>query len=217
MKIDLSFRLLGDQLPVDHGYALYSSISHQFARLHTADWLAIHTINGLALGGRTLRLTPKSRLQLRLPPERLPDVLPLAGKQLLLTDQSREYPIRLAVPEVYALKPSPSLHSRCVVIKVSEAEKSNRQPDREMFLKALHTQMKDREIGGEVWIDERKDKQGRELSRRILHIKGKAIIGYAVRISGLKPDDSIKLQEVGLGGKQKMGCGIFIPLNIKGR
>jgi CRISPR-associated protein Cas6 len=218
MKIDVSFRILGEQIPLDHGYQLYGSLSHLLPPLHNADWLAIHPINGLALGRRILRLTKKSHLQLRLPPERLPDILPLAGKRLLLADQSKEFPIRLGVPEVYALKPASSLHSRCVVIKVSEAEKNNCQPNREMFLKALHAQMDEREIGGEVWIDDRKDKQGRELSRRILQIKDKKIVGYTVRVSGLNnDDDSIKLQEIGLGGRQRMGCGIFVPLNIKER
>jgi CRISPR-associated protein Cas6 len=215
MKIDVSFRIIGDQIPVDHGYQLYSSLSRLLPSLHNADWLAIHPINGFALGGSTLRLTPKSRLQLRLPPERLPEVLPLAGKRLTLADGEQQYSIRLGVPEVYALTPVPKLHSRCVVIKVSEAEKSHRQPDREMFLAALRKQMLERGIGGEVWIDDRKDAKGRELSRRILRIKDRVIVGYAVQVSGLTEEDSIKLQEAEFG-RQRMGCSIFIPLEKKG-
>jgi len=104
------------------------------------------------------------------------------------------------------------------VIKVSEIERSGRSPDREMFLAAVLEQMQSRDIKGEVWIDDRCDGKGRELSRRIVRIKDKTIVGYSVRVSGLMTDDdSIKLQEVGLGGRHRMGCGIFVPLNIKGR
>jgi CRISPR-associated protein Cas6 len=216
MKIDVSFRLIGDQIPLDHGYPLYSSLSHLLPSLHGAEWLAVHPINGFALGGHTLRLTPKSRLQLRLPPERLPEVLPLAGKRLALVTGKQEHAIRLGVPEVYALHPAPVLHSRCVVIKVSEAEKSDRQPDREMFLASLRAQMSAREINGEVWIDERKDAKGRDLSRRVLRIKDRVVVGYTARVSGLSENDSIKLQEVGLGGRQRFGCSIFVPVERKG-
>ncbi len=216
MKIDVSFRLIGDQVPLDHGYQLYSSLSRLLPALHGAEWLAIHPINGFALGGHTLRLTPKSRLQLRLPTERLPEVLPIAGKRLTLASGKKEHSIRLGVPEVYALQPAPALHSRCVVIKVSEVEKSSCHPDREMFLAALRTQMSAREINGEVWIDERKDTKGRELSRRVLRIKDRVVVGYATRVSGLSEDDSIKLQEAGLGGRQRFGCSIFVPVERKG-
>lgn len=215
MKIDVSFRIIGDQVPLDHGYQLYSSLSRLLPTLHNADWLAIHPINGFALGGNTLRLTPNSRLQLRLPPEWLPEVLPLAGKRLTLAAGTQQHSLRLGVPEVYALKPAAQLHSRCVVIKVSEAEKSHRQPDREMFLAALRKQLLAHGIGGEVWIDDRKDAKGRELSRRVLRIKDRVIVGYAVQVSGLSEEDSIKLQESEFG-RQRMGCSIFIPLERKG-
>jgi CRISPR/Cas system CSM-associated protein Csm4 (group 5 of RAMP superfamily) len=36
-----------------------------------------------------------------------------------------------------------------------------------------------------------------------------------VRVLGLSPDDSLKLQIHGLGGKRTMGCGIFRSARIK--
>jgi CRISPR-associated endonuclease/helicase Cas3 len=80
-----------------------------------------------------------------------------------------------------------------------------------MFLAALRKQMLERGIGGEVWIDDRKDAKGREISRRVLRIKDRVIVGYAVQVSGLTDEDSIKLQEAEFG-RQRMGCSIFIPL-----
>lgn len=216
MVIDVSFRVMGNSLPLDHGYTLYSTLSKLLPELHNAAWLAIHPISGFPVDRRALQTTNTSRLRLRLPHDRLVDVMPLAGKQLVLADASNHFAIRLGVPEVYTLHPSPVLASRCVVIKVSEAEKSDRSPDREMFLAAIKSQMTGHGIEGEAWIDNRRDSRGRELSRRIMRIKGKSIVGYSVRVSGVSDEDSLKLQEVGLGGRRRMGCGIFVPVQPRG-
>jgi len=127
MLIDTSFRITGIKIPTDHGYILYSTLTRLLPDLHEAEWLAIHPIGGFPAGDRTLRLPKEAHLQMRLPPERLPSVLPLAGKRLVLNNGGQDFPIRLGVPEVYALKPAPVLNSRCVVIKVSEATR-NKDP-----------------------------------------------------------------------------------------
>ena len=48
--------------------------------------------------------------------------------------------------------------------------------------------------------------------RRIVRIKDKSVVGYAVRIAGLNDAESLRLQEHGLGGRRKMGCGVFVPV-----
>lgn len=211
MFIDASFRLAGDKIPVDHGYALYSSLSTLLPNLHDSDWLAVYAISGLSMGDGTLRLGKGSRLKLRLPHERLSEVIRLAGKRLVLITGQKESSLRLGIPEVYALQPSPKLYSRCVVIKVSESEKNGISPSREMFLAAIRRKLQEQGIHGEAWIDDKLDSRGREISRRVIRIKGQTIVGYAVQVSNLSPDDSIRLQEIGIGGRRKMGCGIFVP------
>ena len=37
-------------------------------------------------------------------------------------------------------------------------------------------------------------------------------MGYAVHIGGLNAAESLRLQEQGLGGRRKMGCGVFVPV-----
>lgn len=210
MIVDISFSAIGRDIPIDHGYALYSALSRILPDLHEAGWLAIHPIAGAPTGSGILRLSKEAHLQLRLPPERLPSVLPLAGKRIVINDDGKDFPVRLGVPEVYALKPAAVLHSRCVVIKVTEATKNKTQPNRETFLASVQAQLQEREIKGEITIDDRRDDKGRECGRRVVHIKNKIIVGYAVRVSRLSDEDSLKLQEVGLGGKLRMGCGIFV-------
>jgi CRISPR-associated endonuclease/helicase Cas3 len=38
-------------------------------------------------------------------------------------------------------------------------------------------------------------------------------VGFGLKVRDLCDDDSIKLQERGLGGKRRMGCGIFVPFH----
>jgi CRISPR-associated protein Cas6 len=49
--------------------------------------------------------------------------------------------------------------------------------------------------------------------RRVLDVKGRKIVGYAMQVAGLTAEESIRLQEEGLGGRRRMGCGLFMPLH----
>jgi CRISPR-associated protein Cas6 len=42
--IDLAFRLTGNKVPVDHGYALYSAISRIVPEIHEAKNIGVHPI-----------------------------------------------------------------------------------------------------------------------------------------------------------------------------
>lgn len=47
--------------------------------------------------------------------------------------------------------------------------------------------------------------------RRTIRVKEQTHVGYATIVQGLTADESIRLQEEGLGGRQLMGCGLFLP------
>lgn len=211
MFVDLVFRLTGDSVPSDHGYTLYSSLSALLPTLHQAAWLGIHPINGLPANRRVLKLTERSHLRFRLPLEHLSELLPLAGKRLTLTNNGNSSTIRVGLPEVHALKPSAELFSRYVFIKLSSVEKGGLNPSREMFLTSVELQLRQLEVAGKAWIDDRRDEQGRELSRRVLHIKNRTVVGYAVHVTDLSDEHSIRLQAIGLGGRRRMGGGLFNP------
>lgn len=209
--IDVSFKILARDFPLDHGYAVYSSLSRKLPIFHQATWLGIHRVGGLQLDGKILRLTSNSRLTLRLPAENVPHVLPLSGSKLTLFANGKEYPFRLGVPEIFALRPATDLFSSCVVIKVSGVESKGLAPDRETYLAAIRKKLADHEIAGEVWIDDEVNANGREHSRRVIRIKGRSVIGYAVTVSNLSDADSIKLQSLPIFGRRRFGCGIFVP------
>ncbi|MCI5210102.1 MAG: hypothetical protein D3910_15200 [Candidatus Electrothrix sp. ATG2] len=47
--------------------------------------------------------------------------------------------------------------------------------------------------------------------RRTFSIRRKKIVGYSLLVSELSAEESLALQEKGVGGRRKMGCGFFNP------
>lgn len=45
-----------------------------------------------------------------------------------------------------------------------------------------------------------------------MRIKDKMVVGFQVEVTQLTGEESITLQEQGIGGRRRMGCGIFVPL-----
>ena len=38
------------------------------------------------------------------------------------------------------------------------------------------------------------------------------MVAYSLHVVGLTAEESVLLQEEGLGGRRRMGCGVFTPL-----
>lgn len=187
--VDLAFRLTGTKLPVDHGYALYSAINRVVPELHEAKDIGVHPVRGRYSGDGNLLLMPSSRLILRLPVDCIRSYLKLAGKTLDV-DGHR---LRVGVPETRVLPPAASLYSRLVTIKGFM--------DPEVFLDAARRQLHDTDVTANLHVGE----------RRTLRVKDKQVVGFEVTALGLDAEDSVRLQEVGIGGRRHMGCGIFVP------
>ena len=188
MKIrELAFPVHGSTLPIDHGYALYGAISRLIPAVHDADWIAIDTIGGRSGEPGILRIDSSSSLLLRLPEEYLPLLQRLAAARLELDGHQ----LQLGDPNVSPLKPAPSLTARLVTIK------GFTEPI--PFLGALNRQLDALGVKGEVMVG----------ARRVARIGGHVIVGFSVMIGRLTEEDSLTLQEKGLGGRRKMGGGFF--------
>ncbi len=207
--VDLAFAVTA-QKPIasDHGYALFGAVSRVLPVVHQENGFAIHPIRGRKVGDEEMVLTPWSRLTLRTPADRIAELLPLAGQSLHVGETS----LRVGVPQVFALTPATALRSRFVCIKVKDTKAEELTP--EIFLAAARKQL------GEMGTSEEAilgippiptgPKQG-EPQRRAIGIKGASIVGYEVIIEALTAEESLTLQEQGLGGRRHMGCGVFVP------
>ena len=189
LYVDLSFRLVGSTVPVDHGYALYAALSRVFPEIHEATTVGVHPVRGIYGGNGELRLSDASRLVLRLPEDDIRSHLKLAGRDLEVDG----HVLGIGVPEVRPLLPAPRLRARLVTIKGFLGE--------EEFLEAVRRQLQQLNIECQPLL-------GR---RRTFRVKEKQVVGFDVAAVGLPPEDSIRLQENGLGGRRKMGCGVFVP------
>jgi CRISPR-associated protein Cas6 len=127
----------------------------------------------------------------------MPMVYHLAGKQLSIGTHS----IRLGIPQIYMLRPVERLRARIVTIK-------NHQ-EAESFLAAARLQLEALGIVGEAIVP--LDIEGKP-DRKTIKIKTYSVVGFGLEVSGLSEEDSIKLQILGLGGKRRMGCGVFVPM-----
>ena len=188
--VDLAFRLTGTKVPVDHGYALYSAISRILPEIHGAKNIGVHPIRGTYSGNGELMLRDSSRLVIRLESECIGEVLKLASKRLDIDSHT----LRVGIPEVRLLRSRASLYSRLVTIK------GFMEPT--TFLGSAKKQLEKLGVEAEILVGE----------RRTFRVKDKQVVGFEIAVSELDAEDSLLLQENGLGGRRHMGCGVLVPL-----
>lgn len=203
--LDLKFTLTATEpIVADHGYLLYGAISRELPAIHQSNGIAIHPIRGRQVGNRMLAVMPWSNLTLRVPDGRIDEVLPVAGRSLRVGPAT----LHVGVPRVEALQPTAALRSRLVTIKIQEAPTAA-DITPELFQIALRRQLDALGVSREVTTT-LSNRDERPL--RTLRIKQKEVVGYEVILEGLSAAESLAIQEVGLGGRRHMGCGVFVPL-----
>lgn len=203
--IDLAFRLTATQpLAADHGYVLYGAVSRLLPDAHRENGIAIHPIRGRIVGPRQMMLAEFSRLTLRVPDDRIADFLPLAGKPLRIGETT----LRVGVPEVRPLIPAPALRSRLVTIKIAGADEDPSLLTADNFQTAARKQLTALGVS---------DQSALTLPKlRTFRIKHKEVVGYETIIECLTAEESLCVQEAGLGGRRHMGCGVFVPVGEGG-
>ncbi|WP_406697940.1 type I-MYXAN CRISPR-associated protein Cas6/Cmx6 [Singulisphaera sp. Ch08] len=200
--IDLNFSIIGTTIPLDHGYSLFSALCRVVPQLHGDTRIGVHPIRGRQAAPGVLSLIDSSRIRLRLPSEEIAPYIAVAGTELEL-DGHR---LQVGIPRVECLTPAPSLGSRLVTFRGVI--------DPTLFEANIRRHLEKRKISGEPSLvaATRAPWTGQPM-RRVLKVKDKRVIGYSLRIHGLKSEDSISLQEEGLGGRRRMGCGVFQPVS----
>lgn len=204
--IDLLFPAVGTRLPTDHGYALYSCVSRLLPCLHDGSVpFALLPITGQHVGNGLIALdSNRSRLRIRLSAVDLPRVLPLAGKTLNLSGHR----LTLGVPQVISIRPAPILKARSVTFKNST--------EPEPFLNRAKLELDRLGIRGRLQMPWHINRKGRfEPHRHVLRVKDSRVVCFPLRVEGLLPQDSLRLQETGLGGRRHMGGGVFVPFKAE--
>jgi CRISPR-associated protein Cas6 len=141
----------------------------------------------LSLSAGRLLIGGRTRVVLRVPAERVADCQRLRGQCIDLPQ-----PLRIGAVTARELLPFPVLYAHLVVTGC-EAEPA--------FLADVLAELESVGVDCQVIVGrsgELRTGSGREM-------------GYSVMLHGLTPDESILLQERGLGRHRKLGCGLFVP------
>ncbi len=187
---DLQFDLEGHRIPADHGQALYDALLTCVPELGTLTGLSVLPVAG-APSGRddTLVLSRRSKLFLRLPSAHLEQAMQLCGCRI----ETHAGPLTIGSAKPRALLPFPELHSPLIVLSKDKEMGFMEEARQQLALLNMHS------VG--LICNKR---------RTISTTDGEAS-GFGLMIHGLSPEQSLLLQERGLGTMQERGCGIFVP------
>ncbi len=215
--VELSFPLRGTPLPYDNGYRVYQAVAGvvPWVREPAQVDLAIVPIQGTSHGG-FIHLTRVSRLRFRLNAADVAMLLPLAEQHFVIDAAT----LRLGRPTEFRLRPAPGLMSLFVVAEHSRHSDEFLEWVKEQF-RALDIRAVPalRRQGGRESVsptEENRRSFDSPYARHHRQIGDNSVVGWEVQVFGLTPEESVRLQEHGVGHGRRYGCGVFVP-DEKGR
>ncbi len=194
--VDLSFSLDCKTLPLDHAWALSQAISNTLSWFNELENTGLHLIhvaesgNGWHRPDDILYLSKRTRLMLRLPFDYISKAQILCGQQFdinghcIIVKESRLKP----------LLPSSVLFARYVL--------ADREQSEEDFITTASQELKNLGV------------QCRKMLAGLTHefqTPNGVLFTRSLMLANLVPEDSLLLQNNGLGNNKKIGFGIFIP------
>lgn len=197
--VDALFAITCPRLPVDHAYALSQAIHAALPWFAEEPRAGLHLIRAAESGsgwlrpqaaGDLLQLPQRTRLVLRLPQHRLDGAAALLGRTLDIAGHA----LRVERVAVRALLPIRTLLSHCVYLADGGEEPAFRLAA-ERELDALGIRPAEILCGLATPI---------ATPARVLRTR-------SLMLAGLTAEQSMLLQQRGLGGERKLGCGLFIP------
>ncbi len=186
-------------LPAEHAYALSEALHEALPWLSEEETVGIHPIYGAESGNGWQRpedpdapiyLSRRQKMTLRVPRERLEDVKQLTGQILQISGHS----LTVGEAGIRLLSDLPTLFARNVA--------TEQGIDEDSFLARVMEEL--RELDMEV------KKMMASIEREIRTPDG-PLYTRGLMLADLKPEDSVRLQEKGLGPHRKLGCGLFVP------
>lgn len=183
--VDVVFDLQGTYVPADYAFALWREIVRCLPWIEQVRHVGVVPLRGSESGGGIL-LSQRTKLVLRLPAAFAKKAIELSGQQLnvdgsvLTVGQARER----------ELKPSTTVHAYMVESELGEVE----------FLADMNEKLQEMKIPCKLIC-----------SKQItVKSNNQMLKGYGLVVHDLKPEASLHIQRVGLGGARQYGCGMFV-------
>lgn len=186
--VEAVFPLEGKALPRDHAQALQQALAERLPWLRSDEGVGIHPLK-LVSGPESLALlSQRTRLIVRVNANRLDALQALVDVQLDVAGHA----LRLGAVHLRALQPLATLYAYRVA--ASSADES-------AFMQAMEAELAALAIAGERVCGKRQSMQ----------VDGLEMTTFSMMLHGLVPEQSLRLQQHGLGPHRLLGCGLFVP------
>lgn len=195
---DLVFKLRGDNLDIDHAWALAQALQTRLGAVTSAA-IGVHGIHMAGSGNgwirpqqadATLPLSRRARLVIRIRRDDHAELGRLSQQSLQIGAQR----VDIGDSSIRPLSTIGSLHARAISCDPQQSEES--------FLGMIADQLNAMDIDVAKMIC---GKTGR------IRAAESSIFTRALLVADLKPEESVRLQRRGIGDDQLIGCGLFVP------
>ena len=195
--VDVIYNINCKCIPLEHAHALSEALQQALPWLREEETAGIHQVYGAESGNgwerpdtEVLYLSRRQKLMLRLPKTRLDEAKSLSGQTLDIAG----YPLEVGELATRKLSDLPTLFARHVLGEAEQGE-DEFMAQAVAQLNAMGIRVKKMMCG----------KEGRiELPDTTLYTR-------SLMLADLEMQESVMLQEVGLGPGRKLGCGLFLP------
>lgn len=188
MTVDVVFPIEGQSLPRDHAQALQQAFCANVPWLNTDVLAGIHPVKLVPGSEDVALLSRRTRLLLRVGPERADELMLFAGLDLVVAGHA----LHLGPPHRRELQPHATLYAYRVAADSADEVAFMAMVDRELAGLA---------IGGERVCGK----------RQRMVVSGRVMDTFSLMLHALAPEQSMRLQQYGLGPHRLLGCGIFVP------
>jgi CRISPR-associated protein Cas6 len=197
--VDIAYSIHCRALPVDHAHALHQALRRVLPWLDDEEFAGIHTIHVAESGNGWIRpehandllyLSRRTKLVLRVPQHRVGDAGTLSGQSLDVAG----HPLEVGQSTVRPLSRLTTIFSRYIVADDSD--------DENRFMQSALQQLKALEI---------KPKKMLCGLGKVIATPDGSLHTRSLMLADMEVEDSVKLQQHGLGPWRQLGCGLFIP------
>mgnify|MGYP001411713932 FL=1 len=194
---ELSFSVNCRELPYDHAYELSSEILNLVPQIKNDNRNSIQTLHGPMSGNGWVRpdsenipLSKRAKLIMRINKSQIDNIKDIEGKEIKLFGNS----LKIGVSKVKNFLIVKDLFCRFVISdnKISEDD----------FLEKIQMELRN------FNVNIKKALCGRSMT---INFGQKTVYTRSLMIADLSKEESLKLQEEGVGEKKLYGCGIFLP------
>lgn len=187
-SVDVVFDVAATALPVDHRGALRDALVACLPWFVDDVYAGIHPLKATTIDGAMLRLSRRTRLTLRTRASSVVALLALRKRELDIGG----HPLLLGDARIRALGPSATISAAFVATMAGDDLAHERAVERLLDQIAIPRRF----ICG-------------RLSK--LRCGEDELAGASVVLHGLRPVDSLRVQQIGLGPHRALGCGLFVP------